>query len=417
MASMFDINLDDEMDEREDDGTTRGEGAAFESEPANNEKEPVAESAARLARSPLSPAGRPDTRRVSTAPSSMNKTSANENENEDSDGMNMPKFWVSDVAERTFEVGLHGENTRFTQKIRSLFTSGFDVTDIHITEQKPVWIRTCGDMMRLNLDVPLGGIQSLCSNLFGLPSHDRVNSSCGFLGKRLRLRFSKTMNKNQLFIRILPGRAPSLASIGHENTFEAIRRETSPGIVFVAGATGSGKSTMLASLLQEFLNSSPVHITTVEDPVEYALFDGVGTVSQRQIPEDVNNFSEAVRDSLREDPDIIFIGEMRDPETAKAALTASETGHTVFATIHASSVPGILDRLSGMLEDVKDARFRIAAAFLGGIHLSLERREDGVAERKTYILWANDESREKIRNLEFHKLATEVREICGTVRT
>jgi len=299
-------------------------------------------------------------------------------------------FWVEKKAV-DYSTGLHGANSEFVTKMAGLFSSsdGAGITDIHITENKHVWIRTGGDMVKLSIQTPQGGVSSFCSDVLRIPSSfDKANSSCEHAGKRLRLRFSKSMHNNQLFVRILPGRAPKLSAIKHEKTFEFLRGKVVPGIVFVAGATGSGKSTMLASVLQEYLNTEPLHVSTVEDPVEY----------------------------LREDPDIIFIGEMRDPETAKTALTAAETGHLVFATVHASGINGIIDRLLGMLADVNDAALRLSGAFLGGIYLKLEKQEDGSFLRKTRYLFADEqgEVRRKIREMRGYELDGMCEEIANS---
>jgi len=323
----------------------------------------------------------------------------------------MSKFWRKE-REEDYSVGLHGRNLDFTDQIESLFDSKLKITDIHVAELKPIWVRVSEKMVKLNAVVPQGGISSLCTNAFKLPSYDKANSSCQYKGKRLRLRFSKTMHNDQLLIRLLSGRAPALKDIGHEETFDEIRNRIRPGIFFMAGATGSGKSTMLASLLQDFLDNHPLHIVTIEDPVEYLLFDGMGEVSQREIPDDVRDFPTAVKNVLREDPDVILIGEMRDAETAKTALVAAETGHLVFSTIHASGIAGIVDRLLGMMPDVNDASLRIGSSFIGGAFLSSEKLPDGKVLRKTRLLWGNDETSEKIRTMKYHDIdaaAVEIR--------
>lgn len=146
-------------------------------------------------------------------------------------------FWTNEVKE-TFSVGLHGSNTEFVDKMKGLFNST-GITDIHITENKNVWIRTGGDMVKLNIFTPQGGVSSFCSDVLRIPgAFDKANCSCEHKGKRLRLRFSKSMHNNQLFVRILPGRAVPLKQIGHEKTFEFLGGQIVPGIVFVAGATG-----------------------------------------------------------------------------------------------------------------------------------------------------------------------------------
>jgi len=130
-------------------------------------------------------------------------------------------FWVEKKAV-DYSTGLHGANSEFVTKMAGLFSSsdGAGITDIHITENKHVWIRTGGDMVKLSIQTPQGGVSSFCSDVLRIPSSfDKANSSCEHAGKRLRLSFSKSMHNNQLFVRILPGRAPKLSAIKHEKTF------------------------------------------------------------------------------------------------------------------------------------------------------------------------------------------------------
>lgn len=312
-------------------------------------------------------------------------------------------FWNQDRKEN-YAVGLHGDNEEFTQQIAKLFDFKGQITDIHLTEKKNVWIRLLGDMQQLDIVAPEGGISSFCSNVLRLPAYERANGSAEYKGQRLRLRFSQSMRHKQLFIRLLPGVPPGLKDIGHEKTFSYLNKEVKPGIIFIAGATGSGKSTLLASILQEYLNTLPIHLSTVEDPVEYLLFDKKGEVSQREIPDDTPDFATAVKDVLREDPDVILIGEIRDPDTAKTALTAAETGHMVFATIHASSVSGIIDRLLGMLMGINDAPLRLSQSFLGGFHLFLLRDAQGNVTRHTDVVWGTEEVKENILKLKLSNL-------------
>ncbi|MBI3828217.1 MAG: type IV pilus twitching motility protein PilT [Planctomycetes bacterium] len=117
------------------------------------------------------------------------------------------------------------------------------------------------------------------------------------------------------------------------------------GLVLVAGVTGSGKSTTLAAVIHVINQTQPVHIVTIEDPIEYLYHDEKGFVNQREIGIDVPNFSDGLRSALREDPDVVLVGEMRDAETIETALMAAETGHLVFGTIHSGSAPQTVGRV------------------------------------------------------------------------
>jgi len=117
------------------------------------------------------------------------------------------------------------------------------------------------------------------------------------------------------------------------------------GLVLIAGVTGSGKSTTIASILQEIIHTRPCHVVTIEDPIEYMFKDDKAVVHQREVGIDVPNFDEGLRALMRENPDVVLIGEMRDRETFEAALRAAETGHLVFGTIHASSTTQAFARI------------------------------------------------------------------------
>lgn len=265
------------------------------------------------------------------------------------------------------------------------------VTDVHITEGDNIWYRIYGQMKETDVRVPSEGVMMIASSVFKLGLWDRGNRACSFNGRRLRLRFSRTRQRAQAFVRILPGDIPSAEQTGALDVIKKIIPDIlSPGLFLVSGATGSGKSTFLASYMQHLLDSFPIHIVTVEDPIEYILKKGLGQASQREIPDDVLNYEEAVRDSLREDPDVILVGEIRDGNTASSALTAAETGHLVLGTVHASSPAGVVERMKGLLRGLPDASTRFAASLVGIVHLTL--KNDGKkAERKAYSLAVDNE--------------------------
>jgi twitching motility protein PilT len=108
------------------------------------------------------------------------------------------------------------------------------------------------------------------------------------------------------------------------------------GLVLVTGPTGSGKSTTLAALIKH-IAQRPAHVITIEDPMEFLFSDGAASISQREVGTDTPRFSEALRNAMRQDPDVIMVGEMRDPETVSTVITAAETGHLVFSTLHTNS--------------------------------------------------------------------------------
>ena len=138
--------------------------------------------------------------------------------------------------------------------------------------------------------------------------------------------------------------------------------ELPQGFVLVTGPTGSGKSTTLASLIDYINQRRPLHILTIEDPIEYVHKHKVAAVNQREVGIDTNSFPKALRSALREDPDVILVGEMRDPETIQFALTLAETGHLVFATLHTNDAAQALDRISDVFPSERQDQIKVQLA-------------------------------------------------------
>jgi twitching motility protein PilT len=130
------------------------------------------------------------------------------------------------------------------------------------------------------------------------------------------------------------------------------------GLVLITGSTGSGKSTTLAALINSINEQRPCHILTIEDPIEFIHINKKAIVHQRELGSDVVSFAGAVRDAMREDPDVILLGEMRDKETVRAALAAAETGHLVFSTLHTNDAVGVIDRIIGMFAAAEQVSIR-----------------------------------------------------------
>ncbi len=150
-------------------------------------------------------------------------------------------------------------------------------------------------------------------------------------------------------IRLLPRHVPDVTEVGFpaESTWKSLV-QMKRGLVLVTGITGSGKSTTIASLIHQISHSRAVRIITLEDPIEYMFDSDKGLISQREVGAQVESFSRGLKSALRENPDIIYVGEMRDYETAQLALTAAETGHLVFSTLHTRDAVGAITRIVDM---------------------------------------------------------------------
>jgi len=175
-----------------------------------------------------------------------------------------------------------------------------------------------------------------------------VDAAYDWAGRQASFRLNAFTDRDGLaaVVRVLPRVVPPPSGLGfpEDRVWKEIT-EAQSGLVLVTGITGSGKSTTVASLLQQINRTRPVRIITLEDPIEYVLGDEAGMVSQRQVGRHVGSFAAGLRSALREDPDVIFVGEMRDRETVALALTAAETGHLVFSTLHTRDARGALSRI------------------------------------------------------------------------
>lgn len=172
-----------------------------------------------------------------------------------------------------------------------------------------------------------------------------------------RLNYGKDQNGFTLAARLLPNKIPTMDELNLPRPLRATTEEVR-GLVLVTGPTGSGKTTTLASLLNHIIHTKPRHLITLENPIEYVLKSGRSAVSQRALGEHFSSFPEALRQALRQDPDIILVGEIRDKETARTAFEAAETGHLVFATLHTHNAATTVERLVHMFEPEEQSNIR-----------------------------------------------------------
>jgi twitching motility protein PilT len=225
-------------------------------------------------------------------------------------------------------------------------------SDLHLVSRSEPQIRIDGRLVALNLPVLDGKqIEEMAYSLLtekqkkAFEEHNELDFSIVIpdVG-RFRANYYKTMDEIACAFRIIPVIIPSLDDLNAKKIFkELIKREK--GLILVTGPTGSGKSTTLAAMLNEVNLNEARHIITVEDPVEFVHTNKKSLFSQRNVGTDTVSFAAALKFALRQDPDVILIGEMRDRETITAALTAAETGHLVFGTLHTNSAPSTINRI------------------------------------------------------------------------
>lgn len=228
----------------------------------------------------------------------------------------------------------------------------FKASDLHIAVGVPPMLRIHGDLQQLDLD-PLtpDDTERLVKSITS-PEHQQMlqeqgGTDFGFaFGTQARFRVSvfKAKGNYGTVLRQIPNDLMPLDKIGlPTQVAELLYRPR--GLVLVTGPTGSGKTTTLASMINFINEKRSCHVVTVEDPIEYYHDHKHCIITQREVGADVTSFSEALRRALRQDPDVILVGEMRDLETMQAAITAAETGHLVFATLHTTGAASTVDRI------------------------------------------------------------------------
>lgn len=186
-----------------------------------------------------------------------------------------------------------------------------------------------------------------------------LDCSYGLRGvARFRVNVFRQRGTYAASLRALGNEIPTLGSLGMPPIVEQVSR-LPKGLVLVTGPTGSGKTTTLAAILDHINKTRAEHIITIEDPIEYSYKSDLSVVHQRQVHDDTRSFANALRAALREDPDVILVGEMRDLETIQLAITAAETGHLVFATVHTSSAAQTVDRLVDVFPAGQQTQVRV----------------------------------------------------------
>ena len=242
-------------------------------------------------------------------------------------------------------------------------------SDLHISSNLPPVARIDGNLKRY--DMPPLTPDEVENLLFPMLTNEQrrrleqdweLDFSYGVEGiSRFRVNFYKDKGNYAAAFRTITEKVPSFEQLGLPD----IVRKTSEkprGLVLVTGPTGSGKSTTLAAMIDYINTTRSLHILTIEDPIEYIHTSKQSIIHQRELGMDTRSFSNALRAALREDPDIILVGEMRDHETIALALTAAETGHLVFGTLHTSSAAQTIDRIIDVFPEGQQQQIRVQLA-------------------------------------------------------
>jgi twitching motility protein PilT len=246
------------------------------------------------------------------------------------------------------------------------FTVQQKASDLHLKPMRPPLLRVEGRLLPIkSTPIPPEEIQKMLLEVLTpkqrthLDEHLYVDFGYSLPGvSRFRATMFFQRGSLSAVFRRIPFSFPSLEDWGMPAVLAELC-QLPQGLILVTGPTGSGKSSTLAAMIREIAEKRPVHIVTIEDPIEFLFKDAMGAITQREVGDDTHSFHHALRNTLRQDPDVIMVGEMRDPETIMTAMTAAETGHLVLSTLHTNNAPQTIDRILDSFPEGQQRQVRI----------------------------------------------------------
>lgn len=279
-------------------------------------------------------------------------------------------------------------------------------SDIHLTKDIRPSLRIDGvlraiDKFEVLNDTHLNefGLDILGEKRFEqLKEDNNIDLSMSYKEQRLRVHIYKQMGSLAYSLRLIPMEIPRLEDLSLPDIISKLT-EIKDGLVLITGVTGSGKSTTLASIINKINEDQSKHIITVEDPIEYIHKHNKSIINQREVGSDVSSFANAVKDAMREDPDILLLGELRDLDTIQNAITMAETGHLVFGTLHTRSASETPDRIIDVFPANQQEQIRVqfANAVKAIVSQELIPKKDGGRIANCEILIVNDAVRNIIK--------------------
>ena len=261
-----------------------------------------------------------------------------------------------------------------------------EASDLHLKPMRPPLVRMKGKLLPLKTDALHPDLlRDMLNGMLNDRMRKQLEENCAVdFGHSVsgisRFRASVFLQRGTLsaVFRRVPFEFPTLTDWGLPPVLTELTK-LSQGLVLITGPTGSGKSSTLAAMMRTIINTRLIHLVTIEDPIEFLLKDNLGAVTQREVGTDTPGFAAALRNARRQDPDVIMVGEMRDLPTIQTVLTAAETGHLVFSTVHTNSAAQTIDRIIDQFPEGNHRQIRqqLATAIQGIISLKLVERSDG----------------------------------------
>jgi twitching motility protein PilT len=266
------------------------------------------------------------------------------------------------------------------------FMAKKEASDLHLKPMRPPLLRIKGKLIPLNTDaLQPKDLETMLLEILAPSQRERLDANqsvdlgYGLPGvARFRGNFFVQRGSLAAVFRRIPFKIPEISELGLPEVLETFVGIPT-GLVLITGPTGSGKSTTLASVIRSIIEKRPVHIVTIEDPIEYLFADGKAAVSQREIGTDTPAFHEALKNMMRQDPDVIMVGEMRDWLTMQTVITAAETGHLVFSTLHTNSAGQSIDRILDSCPpgQQRQLRAQLALVLRAIVSMRLIEKSDG----------------------------------------
>ena len=273
------------------------------------------------------------------------------------------------------------------EKLEELAKNNKKISDFHIRTGSPLAYRQTGEIRTIKeVIIKEQDLKDLLTTncnereIKKFQQTHELDSAVKIGGLRFRANFYKTLNGLAAVLRRVESKIPEMSQFGLPQVLYEII-DMHKGLVLVTGPTGSGKSTTLAAIINEINKTRTANIITVEDPVEFIHKDVKSIVSHREVGKQTETFASALKAALREDPDVILVGEMRDLETVSLALTAAETGHLVFGTLHTSGAPNTINRIIDVFpaEQQEQIRAQISTSLKMVVTQRLIKTKDGLS--------------------------------------